>query len=323
MNREKAIRVLELKQDITNDNIKKNYRLLALKYHPDKNKSNNANEKFLEINEAYNYLLSNNNNNNNYSDILKDFLQNIIQNNDQTEMMITIFNNILNNCETKTIEFIKSINKYNLIIVMSIIKKYKNVLHFSDNFIEKVQDILNDKVQNDENIILNPSIDDLLEDNIYKLIIGNERILIPLWHKKLTIERENKTIYVYCKPILDNNIDIDDNNNIIINKDFYIKDIGIKCVVDEPWVTVAETCEFIISLMISGKKKKAKKLLTDVLNISDENKIPYMGWQYEENIFWPDEKPSWTAAALIICADSILKLSDASDLFVENQLSFY
>ena len=226
MNREKAIRVLELKQDITNDNIKKNYRLLALKYHPDKNKSNNANEKFLEINEAYNYLLNNNNNNNNnYSDILKDFLQNIIQNNDQTEMMITIFNNILNNCETKTIEFIKSINKYNLIIVMSIIKKYKNVLHFSDNFIEKVQEILNDKVQNDENIVLNPSIDDLLEDNIYKLIIGNERILIPLWHKKLTIERENKTIYVYCKPILDNNIDIDDNNNIIINKEFYIKDI--------------------------------------------------------------------------------------------------
>jgi len=111
-----------------------------------------------------------------------------------------------------------------------------------------------------------------------------------------------------------------------INKtlaDFYIKDIGIKCVIDEPWVTVAETCEFIISLMISGKKKKAKKLLIDIVNISDENKIPYMGWQYEENIFWPDEKPSWTAAALILCADSILKFSDASDLFIENQLSFY
>ncbi|MAH79762.1 MAG: hypothetical protein CMQ77_03270 [Gammaproteobacteria bacterium] len=49
-----------------------------------------------------------------------------------------------------------------------------------------------------------------------------------------------------------------------INKtfaDFYIKDIGIKCVVDEPWVTVAETCEFIISLMISEKKKESKKTI--------------------------------------------------------------
>ena len=238
MNREKAIKILELKQDISNDNIKKKYRLLALKYHPDKNKSNNANEKFLEINEAYNYLLNNNNyNNNNYSDILKDFLQNIIQDNIQTDMMITIFNNILNNCQEKTIEFIKGINKYNLIIVFSIIKKYKNVLHFNDNFIEQVEEILNDKVQNDENIILNPSIDDLLEDNIYKLIVGNERILIPLWHKKLTIERENKSIYIHCKPILDNNIDIDDNNNIIINKEFYIKDImnkeKIQCKIGE------------------------------------------------------------------------------------------
>ena len=104
-----------------------------------------------------------------------------------------------------------------------------------------------------------------------------------------------------------------------IFKDFYIKEMGIKCVSEEPWVTVAETCEFIICLMISGRDEDAKKLLKDVINISDINGVPYMGWQYEENIFWPLERPSWTSAALIIAADSVMGLSKGKDLFLKDQ----
>ena len=108
-----------------------------------------------------------------------------------------------------------------------------------------------------------------------------------------------------------------------IFKDFYVKDIGVKCVVHEPWITVAETSEFIISLVIAERRKDAQKLLIDVLNISDETGIPYMGWQYEENIFWPDEKPSWTSSALIVAADTLFNLSDAADLFTINQSTLY
>ena len=46
----------------------------------------------------------------------------------------------------------------------------------------------------------------------------------------------------------------------------------------------------------------------------------FMGWQYEENFFWPNEKPTWTSAALIIAADSIYDFSDGSDIFTRNQL---
>jgi len=109
----------------------------------------------------------------------------------------------------------------------------------------------------------------------------------------------------------------------IVFNDFYVKDIGIKCVIEEPWITVAETCEFIIALMISDRCKDAKKLLLDILNICDENYIPYMGWQYKENIFWPKEKPSWTSAAAILAADTILDYSKASDIFKRDQSSLY
>ncbi|MDQ6723437.1 MAG: J domain-containing protein, partial [Thermoproteota archaeon] len=48
--------ILQIKQDATNDEIKRSFRILALKYHPDKNKSSESKEKFLRIVEAYEVL---------------------------------------------------------------------------------------------------------------------------------------------------------------------------------------------------------------------------------------------------------------------------
>jgi len=49
--------VLGLRSNATEAEIKKAYRVMALKYHPDKNPSPAAKEMFLKINEAYSYLM--------------------------------------------------------------------------------------------------------------------------------------------------------------------------------------------------------------------------------------------------------------------------
>ncbi|XP_018326877.1 dnaJ protein homolog 1-like isoform X2 [Agrilus planipennis] len=49
-------KILGLSKDATDDDIKKAYRKLALKFHPDKNKSAGAEERFKEIAEAYEVL---------------------------------------------------------------------------------------------------------------------------------------------------------------------------------------------------------------------------------------------------------------------------
>ena len=51
--------ILGVNHDATKEEIKKAYRKLALQYHPDKNKSPDAHEKFIEINEAYLLLYDN------------------------------------------------------------------------------------------------------------------------------------------------------------------------------------------------------------------------------------------------------------------------
>jgi hypothetical protein len=49
--------ILGLRAGATDDEIKKAYRRLARKYHPDVNREQDAEERFIEITEAYQYLL--------------------------------------------------------------------------------------------------------------------------------------------------------------------------------------------------------------------------------------------------------------------------
>jgi len=50
-------KLLNINKRATNDEIKKAYRVAALFWHPDKNKSEQAHQKFIDITEAYNILL--------------------------------------------------------------------------------------------------------------------------------------------------------------------------------------------------------------------------------------------------------------------------
>ncbi|MEO0983451.1 MAG: prenyltransferase [Pseudomonadota bacterium] len=97
-------------------------------------------------------------------------------------------------------------------------------------------------------------------------------------------------------------------------------ELGCRCVVDEPWVTVAETCELAIALVRVDRRDEARRLFEAQAAMRDEQGVFWMGWQMEEAIFWPREQPSWTQAAAILAADALHDRSPASRVLTEAPL---
>ena len=241
MNFKEACIILEIDTDDPSaEIIKKQYRTKALRYHPDKNKSEDASAKFLEIQSAYEYLLKNveyesadsdeeecsqNEDRNNYKNILFSFLKNIIKTDSADSIFRIILNKISNTCEDKALDTLEKLDKSLLIKIHEMIRRHKEVFHFSGAFFDKLDELLKKKIRNDECIILNPQLDDLFENNLYKLKVGDSVYAVPLWHHELIYDNSGSDVYVKCNPILPENVTIDNKNNIYVNLHYKIEEI--------------------------------------------------------------------------------------------------
>ncbi len=96
---------------------------------------------------------------------------------------------------------------------------------------------------------------------------------------------------------------------------FVTKAKGCRCVIDQPWVTIAESCELALALLRIGRRSDAEMMFAWQHQWRDEGGAYWMGFQFAENVPWPVEKPAWTAAAVILAADALLGLTPAHDLF--------
>jgi len=88
-------------------------------------------------------------------------------------------------------------------------------------------------------------------------------------------------------------------------ENFYIKGLGVKCVQEEPWITIAESCECVIAALVHGNIQIAEDIFNDIQQFQDSEGIFPTGYQYDLKIFWPEEKSTWTNAAVIIAAHAL------------------
>ena len=86
---------------------------------------------------------------------------------------------------------------------------------------------------------------------------------------------------------------------------YYVKGLGVKCVAEEPWVTVAESSECVISALIHDNENIAKQIFNDIQQFQNKDGIFPTGYQYKMEIFWPEEDSTWTNAAVIIAAHAL------------------
>jgi len=98
-------------------------------------------------------------------------------------------------------------------------------------------------------------------------------------------------------------------------QEFVEPGLGCRCEVQEPWVTVAESCELTMALLAAGQRSKAVELFSWLSQWRDSDGAWWTGYQLVEDLLWPDEKPTWTAGAILLAADALTGHTAASDLF--------
>ena len=98
--------------------------------------------------------------------------------------------------------------------------------------------------------------------------------------------------------------------------EFIVEGMGCKCVKEEPWVTVAESSELVTALVKIGLYTEAETLLHSLHQWRDEKDgLYWTGYVYADKKFWPVEKPTWTAGAVLLAADALYKFTSGSELF--------
>ena len=90
---------------------------------------------------------------------------------------------------------------------------------------------------------------------------------------------------------------------------------GCRCVSDQPWVTVAETCELVMALNCIGDRARAATLFSWLNQFRELDGSYWTGYVFPEKVLWPEERPTWTAGAVLLAADALTKKTKGSILF--------
>ena len=87
--------------------------------------------------------------------------------------------------------------------------------------------------------------------------------------------------------------------------DFVVPGLGIRCVDTNPWVTGAETVELVMALDTLSDHRQALRLLADMQHLRAEDGKYWTGWVFGDDVNWPAEHTTYTAAAVVLAVDAL------------------
>lgn len=96
---------------------------------------------------------------------------------------------------------------------------------------------------------------------------------------------------------------------------FVTEGVGCRCVRDAPWYTVAESCELVLALNAAGLTARAEECFSWMQAYRMMDGAYWTGKTWPENVFWPVEPNTWTAATVLIAEDALAGRSPVSSFF--------
>jgi len=96
---------------------------------------------------------------------------------------------------------------------------------------------------------------------------------------------------------------------------YFVAGQGVKCVDDEPWITIAETSELCLAIAAAGDRRRAARIFGLLRDYRYADGSYWCGFTIPERTIWPEEKIAWTNAVVLMAADAIYRLTPAAGLF--------
>jgi len=225
MDFKKAICILDLGDTFTEKELRKAYYKKAILWHPDKNRGDGeetAKDKFQNLGEAYAFLQKHKKITiENVPTTLREIIERCLsflktENKWEDIFLQTTIRTLLLNYKKIPIKIFEALTKEKSLEIYDFLFKHKDIFSISDEWLERMKEIIKKKMVSDCIIVLNPTIDNMLDDTIYKLTLENKTFYVPLWHHELCYDASGKDIIVNCIPELEDHIILDDNNNLYV-----------------------------------------------------------------------------------------------------------
>ena len=154
--------------------------------------------------------------------------------NEGNQVLLDLLHRIVHNYASSSVNAaLDSLDPSVLFQLYETLEQYNSVVSMDAQIFDEITRIIREKMQNNNIIILKPSLKDVIQNNISVLHFEGQTFYVPLWHSELHYRIENpcasspttKQLIVKCMPELPEHMSIDSNNELHIDVRADIKEL--------------------------------------------------------------------------------------------------